>query len=272
MYVDRFRDRYRLWQEKVGRTQAYVEPEDDDYERPMARGHRLEGVARLKYCVEQGVFAPPACLKNARPGETFMACSLDGWIAGDRIIEIKCPTDARTHLMARDGTIAEEYWIQTQHNMHVAEVERADFVSFFNGQLVIVPVEYDPDYLIEELLPAEKEFWSWVEAAHYPTPEQIVDLTTEADAGTMEALRQYLQYRRAREEAEEYERLALAGLKRRLTKVAIARAPGVRLQWEKRRGFIQYSRIPQVQELLKTAGDLSSYRGADSLLLRVDRL
>lgn len=268
MFLNPYRDPYKLWLEKTGRT-----PPQRDWsngvETPAQRGLRLEPEARQLYCMQRACFAPPACIENDREGEEFMAASLDG-LADDRIIEIKCPTDARIHLMAREGSIPAEYYAQVMHNVQVAGVERADYVSYYHDDLIIIPVERDEKFL-EELVSTEKLFWSWVQDNCFPFPADniVVDLANDREA--LESINRLLDFRRMKEDVEEKERIELATLKRRLVECGKAIAPNALLHWERRRGWIQWREIPEVQALLKSGIDLEAYRGPDVLSFRVER-
>jgi len=271
MFVDAFTDRYRLWQQKTGKIVTPVNKRIAKYETAAERGKRLEPVARQKYCIQFGVFAPAACFENDREGETFMSASVDGYVSNNRIIEIKCPSDGRTHLDAREGQVEPAYQVQMQHCMHVAEVEHCDYVSFYNDDLVVVEVSYNAKFVNDELIPQERIFWQAIQDNAYPLPnmEIMADLTADKEAAAI--LDDYLKFRRMREDAEEKERIALAQLKRRLIDSGKAKGPGAYLHWEHRRGKIDYQQLPEVQMVLKSGVNLDQYRSPETLILYVER-
>lgn len=260
-------DRYDLWKEKTGRQL----PKPATL--AMRRGLELEATARTQYSIRMGVFAPPEVLESSRAGESFMGASLDGYIPGKRIIEIKCPSDARTHLDAKEGIVEEAYWVQMQHCMHVAEVETCDYVSFFQDDLQVFPVKYDPEYVNNTLVPAEREFMNWVKANSYPFPQANDEpVAIPRDSRAWEVLQAVLDYRRMREDTQRRERVAEAELKCLLAECGKAVAPdGTIIHWERRRGNINFKSIPEVEAILKSGINLDEHRWPDSLNFRIER-
>ena len=264
------RDRFRVWLEKVGAVKASsVGP--SSYETPMQRGLRLEPEARNRYSAEIGAFAPPACLECTRWGQQFMSASVDGYIAGEKIVEIKCPVTSRTHLDAREGKIPPAYLCQMQHSMFVAEVPVCDYVSFDGEELVIIAVPFDEGYVSKKLLPTLAEFWNHVIDETPPVAQPDVEVNLEEKPEVHELLRRYLSYLAMREEADQLLSAAGAELKCALTQYGRATAPEAIVHWERRRGWIQYRELPEVKALLKTGVDLAEFRGPDVLSFRVER-
>ena len=75
---------YQLWQHKLGRMEPEVTP-------AMLHGTQLEPAARAAYERQTGLVMQPLVLVD---GE--YSASLDGLtLAGDRILEIKCPVKGR---------------------------------------------------------------------------------------------------------------------------------------------------------------------------------
>jgi len=280
LLADPWNDPYRLWQEKTGRA---ARREFHDYyeggelvEHPVNQGHRLEDVARQWYCRDRGVFTAPVCLEHA--SIEWMGCSLDGWPERGVIVEIKCPRELRTHLNAREGNISESHWIQCQHNIHVANVEYCDYVSFFSTSesgdapsVCVVRIERDDLFIREDLLPAEREFRSWVERDEFPLPQGAIDIDPKDEVWKATVTR-YLEARRAREEAERVESAVLRDLKLRTRGAARTRIGPIECKWFVRRGWVKWQEIPEVQEIAARLGRrLDAYRGASSLAFRINR-
>jgi len=268
MYVGA-KDRYRLWQEKTGRVQ-HEEPWGEwvDGETPAQRGTRLEPEARLAYSIKTGILAPPACVENTRPGEEFMAASLDG-LADDRIQEFKCPTNPRTHMDAKEGVVEPAYWVQMQHGMHCAEKPLCDYGSFFAGEIVVVKVKYNREYCEQRLVPAERMLFTCIQDDFYPFPRGELDLTGDEQGRAL--LRKLLERKRMVEEATRLYDETEAEMKCFLSQVYRATGLGGVLQWERKRGYIRYKTLPVVQELLDAGANLDQYRGPESINLRLDR-
>jgi putative phage-type endonuclease len=269
MFLDKFRgenSRHRLWLEKTGRVEERVFSAGT----PAARGHQFEAVARERYCIDAGVFAPPVCLECTREGLDFMAASLDG-LAGDKVVEFKCPNDARIHLDAREGHVPEAYWCQIQHQLFVSELELADYVSFFENELIVVPVKFDEAYVTNELVPAEREFWQWVQADTYPFPDDGAVLDLNEHPEILDRLQAYLAHRRKFEEMEELVRIDRAALMCKLAEVGRAQGLGATLHWERRKGYLNLRAVPAIAEFLRRVGPLDEYRAPDLLMFRVER-
>jgi hypothetical protein len=109
-----------------------------------------------------------------KPGFRFLAgsrrigASVDGITDHAHVLEVKCPVVLGTHLLHRQGVIAEAYWWQVQCGLWVWEEEHADFISFFeclspDEELAIVPLTRD-DRAIAKLSDASFAFLDWFDA------------------------------------------------------------------------------------------------------------
>jgi putative phage-type endonuclease len=283
MMADPFSDPYRLWQEKTGRLarrefRDYWEG-DELVEHPVHHGNRLEEAARQWYCCEQGVFAPPVCIEH--PELEWMGASLDGSSEGV-IVEIKCPRDIRVHLDAREGQVPESHWIQCQHAMCVAMVNNCDYVSFFESDrardsadepsVCVVRLAYNREFTENILIPAERQFWQWVKDNQYPLPQGTVDVDP-ADHVWRGMVSRWMDARRAREQAEREETAALRDLRLRTRGAARTRDGVVEIRWFVRRGWVNWSQIPEVQEVAARLGSrLDDYRRPSNLTFRIARI
>ena len=176
---------YSLWKLKTGRSA----PKDWDPFGAKGHGRNTEEHARNQAAAFLGDFYAPAVLRCDIKGCEFMLASLDGANADlTEILEVKCPVEIGTHLQAREGRVDDHYYTQVQHQLYVTGAKLCHFFSWFactackgkggdcescrglGGEGVMVAVPPDPDFWKTELLPAEKEFWSWVEKNEYPMP------------------------------------------------------------------------------------------------------
>jgi putative phage-type endonuclease len=164
---------YKLWMLKTGRVELKDAKDKSwgDYVDPKAHGHRTEDDARAWYCGVTGEFAPPVCIEHE--GKPYLSASLDGF-TGDRVVEIKAPKEPHTHILVKEGTIPDQYYAQTQHNLFVAGVEKLDFVSYFEGEGVITEVTPDAPFL-HILHEAEEVFWGMVQNKVWPLPQEGTD-------------------------------------------------------------------------------------------------
>lgn len=145
----------QLTQVKLGNTEVV---ENDR----MARGKRLEPVARRLYTALTGIRVKPACAVHDTL--RWYRASLDG-ITADRqlIIEIKCPS-SRAHQKALDGAAPDYYYPQIMHNLGVTGAKVLHYVSYTDAETLppeqriqIIPYYPDTDY-IEMLIEKERAY------------------------------------------------------------------------------------------------------------------
>lgn len=131
----------------------------------MARGRRLEPVARDLYEQLMGWEAPPAC--GVHREHDWLKASFDGWVRERSLpVEIKCPNRA-DHELALQGDVPEKYAAQVPHLMLVSGASRLHYVSYSDyfptgSRLAVVTVERD-ERICDLLFQAELEFWREVE-------------------------------------------------------------------------------------------------------------
>ena len=123
----------------------------------MARGTRLEPVARAAYVARTKIQVRPLCIQST--GLTWMRCSLDGIsIEEQKLVEIKCGKSAYRHT-ARHKSPPIYYYGQLQHIMSVSEFESIDFWCYEPSQQpILINVCRDEPY-IKRLIDAEQAFW-----------------------------------------------------------------------------------------------------------------
>lgn len=131
----------------------------------MARGQELEAEARDAYMFATGNVVEE-CGYIAHPMIERVGASPDGLLAGDGLLEIKCPASMQKHLDALlRGAHAVEYCWQVQHQMMVTDRAWAEVVSFDPRfpeklQLAITRVPRDAEAikkLLAEIMRAEIE-------------------------------------------------------------------------------------------------------------------
>jgi putative phage-type endonuclease len=172
---------YHLWCQKTGRIE--VREADDrswgNYVDPLVHGHTTEQAARDWYMGQAGVLVEPVCVQHdVLP---YLIASLDGWDPGTAIVEIKCPKEPQYHRRAREGEIPSQCWAQLLHNMVTAGERQAHFVSYFDGDGVIIPVDFD-ETSADKLREAEEVFWSWVTSDRFgglPPAGEAIDTSSE---------------------------------------------------------------------------------------------
>lgn len=112
----------------------------------------------------------------------MMSCSADFYCkAENRTAEIKCPFEIGNHLLAKEGTIPQEFYPQLQANLFVTQAEVCDYVSYWKyddgrEDLAVIPCELSREYVSAAMMPAVDEFVGFVMNG-YPMPEGEKDFT-----------------------------------------------------------------------------------------------
>lgn len=127
---------YQLWQQKLGRTAPEVTA-------AMLHGTQLEPAARAAYARQTGLVMQPLVMVD---GE--YSASLDGLtLAGERILEIKCPLKGRDSTLWKtieSGRLPEYYQLQVQHQLMVSKADIANVFVFDGAEGIVFPLAPDP--------------------------------------------------------------------------------------------------------------------------------
>ena len=170
MGVNEYRGIRELWLEKTGQViREQTSSEDSE------RGVRLEDKVVRLYCERTGFSMGPLTLEH--PRFPFLRASLDG---GNRelrrFIEIKCPREYNHAKTRKTHYVKPEYIAQMQHQYLTTNYQACDFLSYYEapdtppeeyGELIVVPIEPDLEYMTE-LLEREIRFWHHVETKTEP--------------------------------------------------------------------------------------------------------
>lgn len=155
--------RFQLWGEKCG---LLTKPPFSPWQQAAVdRGVKLEPEARDWYQNFTGKICQP--LAGEHDTHTFVRASFDG-ITDDlkHFIEIKCP-GKEAHEQALKGQVPSYYWPQIQHQYLVSGAATMDYVSYRDGEGVIVPVQ--PDLAYQSKLLAElRKFWDCIQTLTPP--------------------------------------------------------------------------------------------------------
>ncbi len=147
----------------------------------MRRGRELEAEARHAYEMESGLVMQPAF--REWPIWPVMRASLDGiTLDGECLVEIKVP-GAEDHALAMKGTVPEKYRPQVLHQLVVTGAKVAHYYSYSPADGIGATIEVFPDSrAIEELILAERAFWSYVESGEAPPlSERDAVIRTDGD-------------------------------------------------------------------------------------------
>jgi len=139
-----------LWEEKLGMKET-------KFNKAMQHGIDNEDFARADFMKAMMVEVEPAVIQSDE--YPFMIASLDGISDDWKVaVEIKCPYSISSHLIAASGEVPRHYWIQIQHQMSVAGLDKLYYCSFFNDESEIIEVQRDDKYILK-LIEEEKKFY-----------------------------------------------------------------------------------------------------------------
>lgn len=157
----------QVWNDKLGRgIPQEVNP-------AMEWGNRLEQAIRQKYADAHGVEVLMPDTENGilrHEKYDFLICTLDGFTADGRVLEIKNTRRAERWGDAPFVQVPPHYYLQVQHNMLVTGFAVADLVVLIGGQEYReYEIPEDPD-VQAMLLEFESEFWESVQKQTAPPP------------------------------------------------------------------------------------------------------
>lgn len=161
-----------LWKQKLGLIENTVNSFAAEY------GKNREPYVRSLYEAYKGELFPPKIVFH--PTLKYAMASLDGLsLDGERAIEIKC-ANKEDHEVAKQGKIPEHYYPQVQHQLMCLGIDEMDYVSFNDGDLLVVKVMRDDDY-IDKLIEVEDAFWDNVMNLEEPeeTPDDFIERSGE---------------------------------------------------------------------------------------------
>lgn len=226
----------------------------------MLRGTELEPLARAAYERQTGLVMKPLVLVD---GE--YSASLDGFtLAGDRIVEIKCPFKGRESSLWKSieaRALPEHYRWQVQHQLMVTKPDIADVHIFKGTGGVIFPVAPDPSTW-PRIHGAWDEFMRYVTEAQAP-PLTDRDTRIRDDPEWIEAAAKYVELRTAHEEVSS----KLDDAKAQLVGLAghgKEQGGGVSVTRLSKRGSVDYKRVPELAGV-----DLEQYRAPAKEEVRV---
>jgi len=232
-----------LWKEKLGLVTKEVTSR-------MQRGTDLEPMAREAFIKEQEVFVAPAVIESKE--HTWMFASVDGLsYDGKTLVEIKCPNQ-KDHALALEGKIPEKYFPQLQHQMLVLNLEMMYYFSFDGNQGARVLVYADSEYQ-RTLIAKERDFYKKLITFEQPelTDRDYIQKTDYDFLHHVHEYRNLLAKEKEIEQLKENHRNALVHLADKQN----VEGGGLRVQQITRRGFVDYSAIPELKSV-----DLERYR------------
>lgn len=240
MDVDPWKTKLQLYNEKLSpSTESFMTP-------AMQRGLDLEPLARMLFCNMTGSEMIPSVLIK-----DWTMASLDGINSKKEVLEIKCPNE-KTHEIAKSGKIPEYYLPQLQHQMYVADSEKAFYFSFDGIEGIILECQRDDKY-IKNMIKQEKEFYELLQSKTPPEPSEKDYIHKDDEkwstlSATWQSINANIKLLENECENIKHQLIALSGGYN-------ARGAGISLCQVTRKGNVDYSKIPELKNV-----NLEQYR------------
>ncbi len=235
----------QLWEEKLDITPQ------PPMNQAMLRGHELEPIAREFFITTTGKEALPAVL--CHPELNWMMASLDGINHEEEfVLEIKCGGQ-KLHDQAKIGVIPDYYMCQIQHQLCVTGFSKAMYLSYFEGEGIIIPVDRNDQFIEDTLVPSLKEFWDCLSNLVEPALQDGDYVKMDSYAWNV-AANNYKDISAQIKQLTEYQET----LKNDIINLSYDRnclGSGIRITKTKRKGVVDYGSIPELKDV-----NLENYR------------
>lgn len=249
--VNPWENEYDLWKRKLGLLPPVQENE------AMIRGRELEPLARKEFEAMTGIKMTPEVLVHDRL--SWMVASLDGINeSGTRILEIKCGGED-LHETTRRGETKQHYYAQFQHCLEVSGTDWGYFMSYRNGEGLILEIERDQAY-IDELIAKEARFYQRLKEFDPPSPKHRKLETQEM----LKAVDRYTVAKDMLSRAEKMEKEAREELLL-LSGGDCIEGYGVKVTHYVQKGTVDYTAIPELKGV-----DLDKYRRPAQVRTRIN--
>ena len=244
MGVSPWQTPYELWLIKTGRK-VTIET------KAMRHGTESEPAARAAFEQESGLVMQPLVMVD-----DIYSASLDGInLAGDTIVEIKCPYQGQTSelwQMVKDDVVPQHYMLQVQHQLMVSKAKLA-YLWVYDGQQG-VGISIEPNLeTFAEIKEAWEAFQPYLDQDS-PPPLTEQDTLIRHDQVWQHAAEAYLANKAACEAAESKVAEAKSVL---MSLCGHSRESGCGVSVTKywKQGNVDYKKVPELQGV-----DLEKYR------------
>jgi putative phage-type endonuclease len=244
---------YQLWLVRTGRLTVPVTA-------PMRHGTMMEPHARAVYEKKTGLVMQPLVMTEGQ-----YSASLDGiTLAGDRIVEIKCPYKGQASELWQTvtaGDVPEYYQVQVQHQLMVSGATVADLFVFDGTEGLLTEITRD-EQCMEEIRQAWEAFQVFLDM-DAPPPLSVRDTVNREDPAWLSAATEYLACRHTADEAAK----VLETARERLVNLASHASEsggGVTVTRFWKQGSVDYKKV------LELAGvNLDQYRKPGTVEVRI---
>lgn len=247
--------RRELWLSKKGKLKK-----DDGNEYIFSRGHQAEEKMRSEILELTGETFKPLCIQH--PDHDFMIASLDGYSDRLGVLEAKLVGKDVLKTAIDKGEIPRHHWIQMQHQMIVAGVDRGQyFCSDLKNNGVIVEVKLNHEFC-QDLMGEEYHFWESVKNNVMPelSNDDFLEPNDQDHFNRLKLSRKILDQAQA-----SYDQV-LEELKGKYTHPKVSCA-GVEFLQVERQGPVSYSKIPELKNL--DPEYLEKFRGSPTKYIKV---
>ena len=141
---------FQLWQRKLGMV------EEQPVNKAMQRGSDLEPIARKWFNDKYDLDMKPVVVESIE--YNFLGASLDGISnSGFHLLEIKC-NGPRNHGIAQLGEVPDYHMTQMQHQFICTRSQIGYYLSYVEGDEIVIEVTPNPDFE-RFYLPIARKFW-----------------------------------------------------------------------------------------------------------------
>lgn len=245
MGVSPWQTPYELWLVKTGRS---VTKETE----AMRHGTATELAARAAFELESGLIMQPLVMVDGD-----YSASLDGiTLAGDTIVEIKCPYRGQTSELwqtVHTSSVPAHYMLQVQHQLMVSQAKHAYLWVYDGNEGIGLIIEPD-DAAFAQIKTAWDAFQPYLD---HDTPPPMTDQDTliRSDIVWQQAAAEYLNCKSGCDDAQAKADEAKAKLIA-LTVHSRESGYGVSVTKYWKQGNVDYKKVPQLHGM-----DLDAYRG-----------
>ena len=261
MEVSKWHTPYSLWRLKLG----FISNPDTQ---AMFYGREMEPLIRKQLNEELKRDFQPVVIEHDEL--SWASASLDGWDGvSQAIAEIKAANND-DHEKAKMGQVPRHYFPQVQWQMFVADAKSMFYVSYHQGDMKVVLVERDDEY-IKTCVERAAEFVQYLENLEEPPLSENDHLPLD-DPEYLQLAAQYCDIRHHADELSKKEKdLRLQLLE--FTDDGNCEGGGVRFTRVRRNGAIDYKKmvdaIIEAEPDLRTKFDPDDYRKDDIGYFRV---
>lgn len=229
---------YKKWLEKLSLT-------ENKKSHAMQRGLDLEDKARECFEEMTGLMVFPQVIEH--PENNWMIASLDGiTIEKDAFVEIKCP-GKEDHNCAMSGKIPDKYYPQLQHQLEVCKLEKGYYFSYSEKSKNTLLEVFRDDKYIKKMVELELEFWDCLQNFIPPklTEKDFVYKNDDVWSAAAAEWAFVNKNMKGLETREKELREVLISMSNKQN----AKGAGIKLVKTIRKGSVDYSSIPQLQDI-----------------------